>query len=157
MSRLPRPYIPLEVRCRAALRQINALNIGFRYDIEKKIISAHHLAGGEGHGKLLKNLLWHISLAHHCAASDLHLDHDPALCNRRLNKRTGRYTPDANDPDHLVYRTKDDHGIKTRVRGENGQYSDLALMKRERRRLRKEKPRRAWPTGRKMQSRGFRR
>ena len=41
------------------------------------------------------------------------LDHDPALILRRFSKRTGKYTPAANDPDHLVYRQKDDHLQKT--------------------------------------------
>jgi hypothetical protein len=41
------------------------------------------------------------------------LDHDPALILRPFNKRTGKYTPDANDPHFLVYRRKDDHLQKT--------------------------------------------
>lgn len=149
MSRLPRPYIPISVRCKVASRQ---LNCGILSEDE-----------GVSASKAMAILL--ARLREHFGCEELHLDHDPALCNRqlrfKLNKRTGKniaiYTPDANDPRFLVYRPKVDHEIKTRVRGEHGQYSDLTLMKRERRRLRKEKPRRAWPTGRKMQSRGFRR
>jgi hypothetical protein len=41
------------------------------------------------------------------------LDHDPALILRPFNERTGKYTPDANDPAYLIYRDKDDHLQKT--------------------------------------------
>jgi hypothetical protein len=46
-------------------------------------------------------------------ATVLHLDHDPALVLREFNPRTGKYTPDANDPAYLVYREKSDHQQKT--------------------------------------------
>lgn len=44
-----------------------------------------------------------------------HLDHDPALELRRKRMVKGRlrYYPDANDPDALIYRAKDDHHHKT--------------------------------------------
>jgi hypothetical protein len=42
-----------------------------------------------------------------------HLDHDPALILRKFNKRTGKYTPNANDPDYLIYRARDEHQQKT--------------------------------------------
>ncbi len=41
------------------------------------------------------------------------LDHDPALILRPFNERTGKYTPDANDPAYLIYRAPDDHLQKT--------------------------------------------
>src|SRR6185369_1150215 len=52
-----------------------------------------------------------------------------------------RYVPDANDPANLKYRP---HGAQfdgtrdaqNRTRGEHGQFSDIALIKRERRRTR---------------------
>jgi hypothetical protein len=65
--------------------------------------------------------------------NDIALDHDPALCNRKFNIRTGKYTPDANDPDYLVYRTEQAHDTKTRIVGERGQYSDLALRRKNKR------------------------
>ena len=41
------------------------------------------------------------------------LDHDPALILRPFNERTGKYTPDANDPAYLIYRDPADHLQKT--------------------------------------------
>jgi len=41
------------------------------------------------------------------------LDHDPALILRLFNKETGKYTPDACDPDHLIWREKALHQEKT--------------------------------------------
>jgi hypothetical protein len=84
----------------------------------------------------------------------LHLDHNPALENRRKVVRKGvhvDYDPPANDPAFLIYRTKHDHHIKTNVRGDGAQYSDRVLAKRERRRTkgkRKSRPLKSasrWP------------
>jgi hypothetical protein len=80
---------------------------------------------------------------------DLRLDHDPALCNREQRvywrgddvqgmNRIVLYTPAANDPEHLIYRSHADHDIKTRVRGDGAQHSDLALRRIAKRRERKE-------------------
>jgi hypothetical protein len=74
----------------------------------------------------------------------LELDHDPPLAVRQFNPRTGKYKPDANDPNHLFYRTAEDHRVKTNIRGEHGQYSDRTLIKRERRRQKPKKPSH-WP------------
>jgi hypothetical protein len=46
------------------------------------------------------------------------LDHDPALVLRKFKRdlrkpQAAWFTPNANDPDHLIYRTKDDHLQKT--------------------------------------------
>jgi hypothetical protein len=51
------------------------------------------------------------------------------------------YEPDANDPEYLVYRPHGaqhagSHDVKTRIRGEHGQFSDIAMIKRQRRRER---------------------
>lgn len=47
----------------------------------------------------------------------MHLDHDPALILRDYDPTVSgvaaRYTPHAHDPNHLVYRTKEDHQQKT--------------------------------------------
>jgi len=115
------------------------------------------------------------------------LDHNPALMNRK-RRGTGKntiYSPPANDPDHLIYRDAgpgSDHDIKTRVRGDGAQHSDLALARIAKRRAKKlarlkrdpvafaekatgrkmmpfqKKALRSisrWPKGRKIQSRGF--
>lgn len=66
-------------------------------------------------------------------SKEVQLDHTIALVNRKFNPRTGRYTPDANNPDFLVWRTKEDHDIKTRVRGDGAQHSDLALRRKSKR------------------------
>ncbi len=76
----------------------------------------------------------------------VHLDHEPALRRRKYNPRVkkiaARYTPHAHDADCLLYRPfaaelDGSHYIKTQVRGDNGQFPDRVLIKRERRR---EKP-----------------
>jgi hypothetical protein len=78
------------------------------------------------------------------------LDHDPPLALRERHRRwTGSriaayYDPPANDPEHLFYR--DDHRTKTFLRGDHGQYSDITLIKRERRRNRPAKPKRKIPS-----------
>jgi hypothetical protein len=93
-----------------------------------------------------------------CDPKDLRLDHDPPLAARPFNAKTRLYTPDANDPEHLFWITAADHRTKTIIRGANGQYSDIVLIKRERRlQRRKTKPKKKfqWAKGRKMQSRPF--
>ena len=77
-----------------------------------------------------------------CVPVELH--HRPALCNR---ERDGDdYIPRANDPAFLTYLPVDDHDIETRVRGQHGQYSDLALRrKRKRIERKKTRPKRKWP------------
>lgn len=104
-----RPYIPLAVRVLVAERQMRAAGNG------------EYLTGpGWPLARRLQDALHLLFADQPC-----HLDHDPALVNRPFNKRTGKYTPDANDPTALVYRTKTDHEIKTRVRGVGAQRSDL--------------------------------
>jgi len=99
-------------------------------------------------------------------AGDYQLDHDPALINRPYNPKiknvAARYTPNANDPNYLIYRTKEDHDIKTRVHGDGAQYSDLALRRKLKRIERNRDPKRRkkkiparvnpWPKGRKFRN-----
>jgi len=64
--------------------------------------------------------------------------YDPAV-----KRVADRYAPHAHDPDCLRYRPQPpefagSHHVKTNVRGEHGQYSDVVLAKRERRRERRE-------------------
>jgi len=138
MPRLYRPHIPLETRCRVALRQLGRLD-----DIDR------YFAVYKSWGRLLKTLLSELSIQLH---SDLlHLDHDPPLATRPLmhKRKTGTivYKPDANDPDHLIYRGKQAHKIKTNVRGDHGQHPDRVLIKKERRRREgpKKKRKTRWP------------
>ena len=119
MSRLPRPRIPLDVRLQVAERQLGHIwSIIGQSRSERLTLMLKKMFGDE----------------------PVHLDHDPSLAAREKIKRNGDvvgYRPHANDPAYLVYRTKVDHGIKTYVRGERGQYSDVVLIKRERKRERK--------------------
>ena len=115
--KLPRPYIPTPIRLAVAWRQCRA--IGFEPD-------ANWFANSD---------TWKLQfcLGYLFGYGKSSLDHDPAICNRKFNPRTGKYTPDANDPRYLVYRTKEEHDIKTRVRGDGAQLSDLAMLRKNKR------------------------
>jgi hypothetical protein len=119
----------------------------------------------------LRLLLDTLAVLLQCAPSNLRLDHDPALCNRPLmhRRKTGTvdYNPPANDPNHLIYRSHADHDIKTRVRGDGAQHSDLALRRIAKRRANrgklstkrlaktpKRRDKQPWPK-RPLQGRGF--
>lgn len=86
---------------------------------------------------------------------DVELDHDPALELRRFNPRTGKYSPDANDPRFLIYRVRDEHLQKTTGRKPGAERtvtskgSDVWLAKKFRK---LESPKKV---KRKMQSRPF--
>jgi len=150
MAKLHRPYIPFEVRCRVALAQ-HRKKPPNDPGIERSLLLEHPQAGGLGYVKYLA-LILHEMFGDD--ADKAHLDHDPALCNRRKRlktikhnifgpKRITVYSPDANDPKHLIYRIGgkvgdgSPHDIKTRVRGEHGQLSDLAIARKEKRRAKK--------------------
>jgi len=137
MAKLYRPSIPVEVRCRVALRQLGEMWVD-------KAVEARR-----GHlGAYLKDLLANLSDLLGCTPADLRLDHDPPLAlrpqeRRGLGKKT-YYTPDANDPEHLLYRPHGtqfagSHDVKTRIRGEHGQFSDIVLIKRARRQEKKKR------------------
>lgn len=98
-----------------------------------------------GHqAKRLECLLGILATRFGCEVKDLRLDHNPALATRMKRshfngkKWIAFYSPDANDPNYLVYREKHDHHIKTNVRGDGAQHPDRVLIKRERRRQRAE-------------------
>ncbi len=135
MGRLYRPHIPLSVRCDVLLRQV----------AEPFPAATLELYRGKM-GLLVTILMTRLAKKLGCEIKDLRLDHDPPLGarprhRRGLNPKTF-YTPDANDPDHLFYRPHGaqfagSHDVKTRIRGDHGQFSDIALIKRGRRRDRK--------------------
>ena len=134
MTRLHRPHIPLEVRCRVAMRQLG----GFEDQLKPPYRS------------LLKVLLVHLCEKYNCKT--LQLDHDPALVLRQQSFRTvdGKltlcFTPNANDPTYLIYRAPTDHGQKTHGlrRPDSPEFSDRVLAKRQRRRA-KPKRKTNWP------------
>ena len=138
--KLPRPYIPVSVRVRVIERQL--LQVGIAP------LSATHGAAAKPR-RLADRLAFNIRERFGDKKVELH--HRPALVNRR-RKRNGEYDPPANDPDFLVYLPKDEHDIETRVRGQHGQHSDLALMRKRKRKERKAtRCKTKWPK-REMQS-----
>lgn len=142
--RLFRPYVPLAVRVQVASRQLRVIEPSLDWELMQATPSLPDR-------QRLSLLLGCLFIGEPC-----HLDHDPALVNRKFNKRTKKYTPDANDPRYLTYRTKAEHDTKTRVRGDHGQHSDLALVRKRKKLKRKAaRPKRKWAPGRKLQSRGF--
>jgi hypothetical protein len=146
MTRLYRPYIPLKVRIQVAERQLADA-------MERPVVWLVPFSDTEKL-KLMLMVLFGCRIPQ--------LDHDPPLGARmwRIAWKNGKqvtlYSPDANDPAHLVYREKHEHHIKTNVRGEHGQHPDRVLIKRERRRKRKnirpkrKIPSRPFPKGRKI-------
>jgi len=153
--KLLRPDIPTRVRIKVARRQLEAF--GASAEMLKR-------AEGERQDIYLDRLLTGLSLYLENLFRPLHLDHDPALVNRKkVFNRAGEhvgYKPAANNPKYLVYRTKEDHDRKTRVRGDGAQYSDLALARKnkriEKRRAKNANAKRAIrKTGRTGQQRDF--
>jgi hypothetical protein len=135
MARLYRPSIPLEVKCRVALAQL-----GEMFTDEVVLVNSRSFA------RLLAGKLKELAALLGCEVSDLRLDHDPplALRKRRGEGKATVYTPDANDPEFLRYRPhgaqfKGSHDVKTRIRGDHGQFSDIVLIKREQRREKKKR------------------
>lgn len=190
MKNRPRPPISITTEVAVAGRQL-------LFDHEVNIFAEFCRAEGETLTALLERRLDRIAGILGCERKDLRLDHDPALRIREFNERryravmdafqSGRittrerwrrvascYTPNANDPTSLIYRSETDHKLKTNVRGDGAQFPDRVLIKRERKRERKAEPdkrpaargnkywnkkrelrRRPWPEGRKLQGRGF--
>lgn len=138
MPRLPRPHIPLAVKCTVAVRQL-----GFLWPDQV-------VAEARSKSALLDELLTKLAGLLGCEVKDLRLDHQPPLAVRdKVRNRAGEivaYVPDANDPEHLIYRTAHAHHIKTNVRGDGAQFPDRVLIKRERHREKKPKSRtrKAW-------------
>lgn len=141
MARLYRPAIPVEVRCRVVLRQLGEM---FADDVIRANRFVPRAVPTRSLARLLAEKLEQLAALLKCEVKELRLDHDPALGLREKigdGKKT-RYVPDANDPEHLAYRPHGaehagSHDVKTRIRGDHGQYSDIVLIKRERRRERR--------------------
>jgi hypothetical protein len=127
-EKLPRPYIPLAVRIIVATWQLAAKNRVRCLQVQKETV-------GDPDVRKLARLLNELF-----GDAAVQLDHNPALAVRTKIRRKGKivgYKPHANDPGCLIYREKHAHHIKTNVAGDNGQYSDTVLRKRERRRAKK--------------------
>jgi len=131
--KLFRPYIPMRVRCVVIARQLQ--HSGRLRDV----LEAANLYPTTPRSQLAHMLDCQFGF------EDVHLDHDPPLCLREIiDAEKGIYKPDANDPRYLVYRTAEEHRIKTFIRGEGAQFSDAA---KRRRKLKLERPPRPnrWP------------
>jgi hypothetical protein len=138
--KLRRPHIPLAIRVEVAERQLR--EAGQEIPRYSKYVGSY--------AARLKWLLEDLFAGEH-----VELHHRPALVNR-TRKRYGKYEPEANDPAYLVYLPKDAHDIETRIRGQHGQHSDLALARKRKRKDKKASrhqtkwPKRAWPKNRKL-------
>lgn len=156
MARLYRPHIPLDVRAQVAERQMQqfpSLRAGAHMAVDWRGFAARRL----------KSALTILARGFGCEIKDLRLDHDPPL-GARQKRGEGKatvYTPDANDPNHLAYRPHGaefagSHDVKTRIRGDHGQYSDIQLIKRERRRQKKAdgRPKKKWALRGKLSTKG---
>lgn len=103
MSRIKRPYIPMSVRVEVAERDLSL------YEKEKGVWWLFYFNAVHSKmplGKRLAHLLERMP-------KGAELDHCPALVLRKFSERTGKYTPDANDPLYLEYRAPDEHQQKT--------------------------------------------
>lgn len=139
MPRLLRPAIPVEVKCRVVLRQLGEMWIDDVIRSNRFVLRDHRK---RSLGRLLSEKLTALAELLRCEVKDLRLDHHPALATRKKVFRKGvhvDYVPKANDPEHLIYREAHAHHIKTNVRGDGAQHSDRVLIRKERRRLKKEK------------------
>lgn len=112
--RRPRPYIPLDVRIKVAERQIQgAIAAGLVPSIWwPTYVSASPAMTAR------ERLIALVDRLAEALGDVLELDHDPALILRRFRPHKGRpeaswFTPNANDPDFLVYRVAGEHQQKT--------------------------------------------
>jgi hypothetical protein len=151
-----RPYIPLKVRVEVAERQAKYYADPLWWQV---------YCAAEPEVKLKPRLK---SLLQYLFDGKAHLDHDPALILRVYDPVAKTYTPDANDPDFLIYRGIEEHLEKTvgrkvgALKTVTTKGSDI-WMKTKFKRLeqpsatRQRIPSRPFPkTKRKIQSRGFR-
>ena len=142
--KLPRPHIPITVRIAVAARQCVATGK------LREVLQASLMKRPTDQ---LAHLLWALFKGEPC-----HVDHDPPLMLRQRTRDGTDYVPRANDPEHLVYRTAENHRIKTFVRGDGAQLPDVGKRRKEIRRQRKKtRPRYHWPQGRKLRGRPFER
>ncbi len=145
--RLPRPHVPIAVKIAVAKRQLAARGTVALFAAPGPLQDAKPLSGK----RQLVSMLWTL-----LGDPPWHLDHDPPLM-QRVRTKDGGYRPGANNEDYLVWRTAEDHRLKTYIRGDGAQLSDAGKRRKEIRRKRKAtRPKWKWPA-RKLQSRPMRR
>ena len=89
---------------------------------------------------------------------DVEWDHDPALGVRPINEDGTDYDPPQHDPRYITPRSRENHAEKTNGTKATTAGSDKNRIAKVNRILGKTKqgqPKRAWPKGRKIQSRPF--
>lgn len=153
MARLVRPHIPLAVRIDVAERQWNVTETAIKVgDQERKV----HLSKAINAARGLREILGDRQYLQFLLAAlfkerwpEAQLHHRPALVNRSFDEATGKYDPDANDPGHLIYLPKEEHGIETRVRGVGALRSDLSERRHQKKIARNKAKREAPKTDRK--------
>jgi len=129
--KLPRSHVPIWVKVAVAGRQARAAGLKIDWHALEKLCNSDQL-------RVLLNVLYPDIMCH--------LDHDPPL-NLRDRTKDGGYLPEANDPDWLIWRTAEDHWLKTYVRGDGAQLSDAGKRRKELKRKRKAtRPKRKWPS-----------
>lgn len=136
--RLPRPYVPIDVKLAVAGRQARATGCSIDWAALERLCGGDQL-------RVLLNVLYPDVMCH--------LDHDPPLW-QRVRTKSGNYRPSANDPDYLVWRSQEGHRLKTYIRGDGAQLSDAAKRRKEIKR-KVTKVKRKWPS-RPMQRRPMR-
>lgn len=158
MSRLPRPLIPTHVKLTVALRQLGSLD---KTAIVLRVREATRL---RQLGAALSYAKEELARKFGCEVADLRLDHNPAIENREKlvelpngrrvrtvivpkGAEVIRYFPDANDPEHLLYRPHSpefalSHLIKTNVSGDGAKHSDRAMAAKNKNIARNRDPRR---------------
>lgn len=132
--RLKRPHIPVRVRL-----QVIACQLLQRGALQSVLTAAARCSNDRARLAYLLSVF---------AKEDCHLDHDPPLCLREIiDAEKGIYDPPANDPNFLIYRTAEDHRIKTFVHGDGAQLSDAGKRRKEIRRIKKGQTRIALDAG----------
>lgn len=106
---MKRPYIPYTIRL-AVLERQAFVERSFQNEDEREFAREWYEMCCDKY-TVRHRVRWLIQLLFPFKGAEL--DHDPALELRRFNKRTGKYSPDANNPRFLVYRSKAEHLQKT--------------------------------------------
>ncbi len=130
--KLVRPYIPVKVRCEVIARQLMMRG--------KTGLVLQAITSFPKDSARLEFMLRTMFGDQPC-----HLDHEPPLCLRHvIDAAKGIYDPPANSAESLIYRTAEEHRVKTFIRGDGAQLSDAGKRRKEIRRNRAKRPSR-WP------------
>jgi len=106
---MKRPHVPLAVKL-AVLERQAFTDRPFKNEAERQLCRNWYQFCNKGKGMAARIELLLFLLF---KGKPSQLDHDPALVLRKYNKRTGKFTPAANDPTFLIYRLTPLHLQKT--------------------------------------------